>query len=253
MIVLKDNHPDVHGQFLKGKAVKKTTCSFSAIAFDQAHKQNNASVKGDSDAVGLTENPAALRRWMLSGPEMARVVGEFEASTEKRKKTDTRHHEQTKHAQMAFARDVKALTGAIEDMGNPCCEKSIVDLLVLDIRDLADAAVIDTLNQIEKLGQDQYDTYKSVLTILTCSQLEHVSRVDVVWDEYFPESLKAETRSKRGKGVHRHVEPSSVIPGNWPEFLHIEDKKAELFSFLATSVTAFNTGKQIISICTMHT
>ncbi|KAK1890957.1 50S ribosomal protein L25 [Dissostichus eleginoides] len=67
---------------------------------------------------------------------------------------------------------------------------------------------------------------ESVLTILTCSQLEHVSRVDVVWDEYFPESLKAETRSKRGKGVHRHVEPSSVIPGNWPEFLRIEDKKA---------------------------
>jgi len=33
------------------------------------------------------------------------------------------------------------------------------DLLVLDTRDLADAAVIDTLNQIEKLGQDQYDTY----------------------------------------------------------------------------------------------
>ncbi|KAI9546160.1 hypothetical protein NQZ68_029395 [Dissostichus eleginoides] len=157
---------------------------------------------------------------------MARVVGEFEASTEKRKETDTRHHEQTKHAQMAFARDVKALTGAIADMGNPCCEKSIVDLLVLDTRDLADAAVIDTLDQIEKLGQDQFDTYKSVLTILTFSQLEHVSRVDVVWDEYFPESLKAETRSKRGKGVHRHVEPSIVIPGNWPEFLLIEDKKA---------------------------
>ncbi|KAF3848758.1 hypothetical protein F7725_015255, partial [Dissostichus mawsoni] len=46
--------------------------------------------------------------------------------------------------------------------------------------------------------------------------------------------MKAETRSKRGQGVHRHVEPSSVIPGNWPSFLRIEDKKAELFSFLAT-------------------
>ena len=151
MIVLKEKHPDVHGQFLKGNfAVKKTTRSFSAIAIDQAHEQNNASVKGDGGAVGLTENPAALRFWMVSGPEMARV-GEFEASTEKRKETDTRHHEQTTHAQMAFARDVKALTGAIEDMGNPFCEKSSVDLLVLDTRDLADAAVIDTLNQIEAL------------------------------------------------------------------------------------------------------
>lgn len=81
-----------------------------------------------------------------------------DALTKKRKKTDTQHHEQTKHAQMAFARDVKALTEAIEDMGNLFCEKSSVDH-ELDTKDLADAAVIDTVNQIEKLGQDQYDTY----------------------------------------------------------------------------------------------
>ena len=30
--------------------------------------------KGDGGAVGLTENPAALRRWMVSGPEMARLI-----------------------------------------------------------------------------------------------------------------------------------------------------------------------------------
>ena len=40
MITLKDTHPDVHGQFLKGIfAVKKTTHTFSAIAID--HEQNN--------------------------------------------------------------------------------------------------------------------------------------------------------------------------------------------------------------------
>ncbi len=31
----------------------------------------------------------------------------------------------------------------------------------MDSRDLAHTAVIDTLNQIEKLGQDQYETYVS--------------------------------------------------------------------------------------------
>ena len=62
--------------------------AFSAIAIDQAHEQNNAHVKGDGGAVGLTENPSALRRWMVSGPEMARVIGEFEdsCSYEKRKR-----------------------------------------------------------------------------------------------------------------------------------------------------------------------
>jgi len=49
-------------------------------------------------------------------------------------------------------------------------------------------------------------------------QTQHVSRVDVVWHEHHPESLKAETRSKRGKGVRRRVEPSTAIPGNWEEF-----------------------------------
>ena len=72
------------------------TCS--GIAIDQAHEQNNASVKGDGGAVGLTENLAALQRWMVSGPEMARLIGDFEVSTKKRKKTDFRHHEQRKHA-----------------------------------------------------------------------------------------------------------------------------------------------------------
>ena len=42
--------------------------------------------------------------------------------------------------------------------------------------------------------------------------------VCVVWDEYLPESLKAETRSKRGKEVRRRVEPSTAIPGNWKTF-----------------------------------
>jgi hypothetical protein len=91
---------------------------------------------------------------MVSGPEMARVIESF---AEERKKTDIRHHEQTKHAKMAFARDVKALAGAIEDMGNPFSEKGS-DLLVLDTRDLVDTAIIDSLNHIKKLGQDQYDT-----------------------------------------------------------------------------------------------
>ena len=63
-------------------------------------------MKGYGGAVGLTENHAALRRWMVFGPEMARLIGEFEVSTKKRNKTDVRHHKQRKHAQMTFGRDI---------------------------------------------------------------------------------------------------------------------------------------------------
>ena len=72
MVTLKDVHPTVFAEFMKGNfVVKKTERRFSAITIDQAHEENNASVKDDGGAVGLTENPAALRRWMVSGPEMA--------------------------------------------------------------------------------------------------------------------------------------------------------------------------------------
>lgn len=52
--------PDVAAEFKKGLfTVNKTAKRFSAMAIDQAHEQNNAMVKGDGGAVGLTENPNA--------------------------------------------------------------------------------------------------------------------------------------------------------------------------------------------------
>ena len=35
-------------------------------------------VKGSGGAIGLTGNPGALRRWMVAGPEIARITTEFE-------------------------------------------------------------------------------------------------------------------------------------------------------------------------------
>ena len=53
--------PDVASEFKKGLfTLSKTPKRFSAIAIDQAHEQNNAMVKGDGGAVGLTENPNAF-------------------------------------------------------------------------------------------------------------------------------------------------------------------------------------------------
>ena len=87
MVALEDKHPDVFAEFMAGNfTVKKITRAFSALAIDQADEQNNASVRSDGGAVGLTVHPAALRRWMVSGPEMARVIAEFQSKTETRTK-----------------------------------------------------------------------------------------------------------------------------------------------------------------------
>lgn len=306
---------------------------------------------------------------MVSGPETARVIAVFQATAETRtKKTNSRHHKQTKHTQLEFARDVKSLSGVKREMGNPFRDDSN-DLLVLDSKDLADPVVINTLYQIDKLGQEQHNTYVnerlvnqakpitdpirrnylplfsrspvrgkprtqlqlsllkngcSLLSRLfiafqmrhghlddlsahenqacppalsqmgkmrlckkmdlvgcledmisphenvasphveviifdgaaltnmlvpggaktsvyatqvslpcTRSQLQHAIRVDVVWDEYLPESLKADTLTKRSRGIRRRVESSASIPGNGQAFLQINENKVELF-FLAT-------------------
>ena len=48
----------------------KTNRKFSAIALDHAHEQVNAIVKDQGGAVCLTEDPGAVRRWMVVGPEL---------------------------------------------------------------------------------------------------------------------------------------------------------------------------------------
>jgi len=104
--------------------------------------------------------------------------------------------------------------------------------------------------------QKLFSEYASqVFLLYIVSQTQHASRVDVVWDEYHPESLKAETRSKRGKGVRTHIEPSTTIPGNLKELLRIDENTVELFSFLATTVVAsIDYSEQgCLRACSVHT
>ncbi len=83
----------------------------------------------------LTENPSALWRWMVCGPEMAHSIGEFETTDLERHECDSHHHEQRKHIQLASAQNVKSLTEILEDMGYPFTGDSS-DLLVLDSRNI---------------------------------------------------------------------------------------------------------------------
>ena len=48
------------------------------MAMDQSHEQLNRSIKGESGAVRLTEDPAYLRKWKIAGSELSTIVAEFE-------------------------------------------------------------------------------------------------------------------------------------------------------------------------------
>ena len=73
-------------------------------------------------------------------------------------RTNFKHHEHTASTQVKFATEVGALGQVLEDMGNPFMEES-EGHLVLDSRDVADPAIVQTVRDIENTGQDQYDKY----------------------------------------------------------------------------------------------
>ena len=159
MVMLQEKCPDVYREFQRGAFTsKKTKRPFSAISLDQAHEQVNALVKGDGGAVGLTENPAALRRWMIAGPGIARLVEEFEEGYDDDSSDSGGHHEQTKGVQDKFVKDVRSLVITIEEMGNPFMEES-GDLLNLNSKVVMPEKLVKAMQSMYATGVTKYDTF----------------------------------------------------------------------------------------------
>lgn len=157
MLDLPKRHPSVHTEFSKGSfVVHKTKKVFSSIPLDHAHEQVNALVKGEGGAVGLTESPAALRRWMVAGPELSRMVKEFEDISTTKK--DLRHHEQTPAVQSTFLKDVKSLILSFEESGNPFLEEG-EELMAIHTKDVMDPAIVKTVQDVTKIGDEQFQQF----------------------------------------------------------------------------------------------
>ena len=78
-------------------SASQTSARFSAIPLDQVHELENAKVKGSGEAVGLTENPTAFKRWMLTAPEQAGIITQFERENlpEPDPEVNYHHHEES--------------------------------------------------------------------------------------------------------------------------------------------------------------
>ena len=118
-----------------------------------------------------------------------------------------------------------------------------VDAILLD-----GAAVINIL----KLGSAKtFKEYSEVVFLpFAQSKLQKTNRVDIIWDEYTQDSLKATTRNKRGKGTRRRVQPDTKLPGNWQAFLRIDDNRKELFAFPAQESVKIESEGKIIGLST---
>lgn len=65
------------------------------------------------------------------------------------------------------------------------------------------------------------------------SQLQSVQQIDIIWDRYINNSLKAQTRERRGRGARHSVAADVKLPANWGEFLKLDLNKPELFEYFA--------------------
>ena len=112
--ILYVTHPDVHKQMQKG-FFAKTSKNFSGIALDQAHEQNNKIIKGVGGATSLSKsrNDSALIRWETCGPQVARIVSDFEDVMDEREHSGgsnkSKHHEDNRKFQTRFNYDVETV------------------------------------------------------------------------------------------------------------------------------------------------
>lgn len=77
--------------------------------------------------------------------------------------------------------------------------------------------------------------------------MESCNRFDIVSDVFKENILKGSARKKKGSGTHQRVLPDSKIPSNWHSLLRIDEKKEELFRFLAVETSQIKSRKVILS------
>ena len=160
MVALQNACPAVAHEFENGHfVVKKSVRAFSKIPLDHAHEQNNKSVKGDGGAIGPTENSAKLLRWMVSGPELSRMINEFETSQNfvsvAEDNAEKKHHEDSPAVQCNFIKDVRSVCAELESKGNPFLEDS-KDILNVDTKEIMGNDLVNTVKNVKAIGEQQY-------------------------------------------------------------------------------------------------
>ncbi len=154
-------HPAVHGQFMRGHFTsRKTYKQWSDMSDDQLHEQNNKVIKGDGGAVGLLGNESALLKWMVGGPEIARMITEFEqtnVTTDKSSNTNRSHHESTTAYQKRFIKHVSDVVNSLKEDGNPFLEDCLqtTDSRKLIMSPAAETAVFNARD----IGKKKYEEF----------------------------------------------------------------------------------------------
>ena len=109
MANVRVKHPVLYRQFADGFfTIAKMQNPFSMIGFDQKPEQQNKELMMRGATHNLSDE-CVITEWAVAGPEIARVITEFEAGLRTRKNAVLKHHDPIPSVQQRFFAHTKAL------------------------------------------------------------------------------------------------------------------------------------------------
>lgn len=172
---------------------------------------------------------------MLSGPEIARIVKQFDDEYIYDNDPDDPqncHHEAGRASQQTFQRQVKSLTNVVRTMGNPF-QDDFPELIKLDTRDCVNSGVSETLRSFEETGKQQYKDYKKAVIAEGSKCIDDTIKKNNL--PLFKKPIPKQT-SKQGKKI-------SALQSNVALFAQLyvamQNRDSDLKEFFAHEVHSF--------------
>jgi hypothetical protein len=181
LLSLEYTSPDIYKFFQGNFAFQRTNSKFSKMAPDQLHEQNNEKIKGAGGAVHLVnrEDESGLLKWELCGPELVRMVGEFEqfTPTGDTSSEPKKHHEDNLSYQKKFFNDVQNVFDGM--VVNPLKQGKLT--AVNNTQIVFDPLVYQDVSTLEAIGQKQFETFwKERLVIGKTSIDEKITKNNIL-------------------------------------------------------------------------
>ena len=147
---LRDVHPDVYAEFVRGNfVVQKSNRKFSTIGLDHAHEQSNKILK--QTVHGL--NCDVQNLWTHAAPEIASIL------TQKDPVDIAPHHEDNASHDAMFFNDIKKLQARI----NECCNPFKDSDTLIKLNSRAEISHADQCNHsirsLENRGKELYEEF----------------------------------------------------------------------------------------------
>ena len=118
--------------------------------------------KESGGAIGLTENPQMLERWMVAGPELGRVVEEFEGI--QNELDELPHNQEGRASKHRFLCHVRDLIDAILMNGNQF-EEHLRGLAYLDDKVCESPVSAHSVYFLETTEKEQFKTYQESILL----------------------------------------------------------------------------------------